>query len=65
MNREKYQELAHLLDNITKAAGAAKRECEKKSPNATKVCKMAYENLDSLLFKIETIIFSDGSDLTN
>lgn len=63
METAKYKKIDDILDNVIRAAESAKRECQKTSPNHTKVCQLAYENLESLLSQIGTYIFSDCFDM--
>lgn len=57
----KHEKVNTIMGQIIKVAESAKRECVKPTPNDTKICQLAYENLSGLLKKIEACIFSDSS----
>lgn len=62
-DRKSYKELIEILDNVIKASESAKRECQKDTPDSTKVCQLAYENLDGLLAQIESCVFSKSFNM--
>lgn len=57
--KDKYSKLDNILSKVIIAAESAQRECRKRNPNDTKVCQLAFENLEGLLSQIEACVFSD------
>lgn len=59
METNKYKKLNDILNHVIKATESAQKECMKQTPDDTKICQLAYENLEGLLSQIGSVIFSE------